>query len=250
MEDGSAMNDYDASTYGEGIADMYDAWYPGGDPAPIVDTLAGLSGEGPALELGIGTGRIAIPLAAAGVSVHGIDGSTAMVERLRAKPGGGSIRVTIGDFADLDLEERFSLVFVVFNTFFGILEQRDQVRCFRRVAEHLVPGGHFLLECFVPDLSRFDRGQRLAVSAIDDEGIRIEAALYEPVAQRVRAQVVSMTQTGTRFYPLQVRYCWPSELDLMAQLAGLELEHRWGGWNEEPFTAASGSHVSVYRKVV
>lgn len=242
------MKDYDASTYGDGIADVYDAWYPGGNPTPIVERLLALAGDGPVLELGIGTGRIATPLAAKGVRVHGIDGSTAMVEKLHGKPGAESIPVTIGDFADLDLEDRFSLVFVVFNTFFGILEQRDQVRCFQSVAEHLTPGGRFLLECFVPDLGRFDRGQRLAVSAIDDDGIRIEAALYDPVAQRVKAQVISMSETGSRFYPLQVRYCWPSELDLMARLAGLEFEHRWGGWNEEPFTAASGSHVSVYQK--
>jgi SAM-dependent methyltransferase len=244
------MNDYDAATYGDGIADVYDAWYPGGDSTPIVERLLALAGDGPVLELGIGTGRIAIPLAARGVPVHGIDGSTAMVEKLHAKPGGEHIGVTIGDFANLHLEARFSLVFVVFNTFFGILEQTDQVQCFRSVAAHLTPGGRFLLECFVPDLGRFDRGQRLAVSAIDDDGIRIEAALYDPVAQRVKAQVISMSETGSRFYPLQVRYCWPSELDLMAQLAGLQLEQRWGGWNEEPFTAASGGHVSVYRKVV
>jgi hypothetical protein len=116
------------------------------------------------------------------------------------------------------------------------------------VAEHLAPGGRFLLECFVPDLGRFDRGQRLAVSAIYSDGIRLEASLYDPVRQHVKGQVVSMTESGSRFYPLQVRYAWPSELDLMAQLAGLDLEHRWGGWNEEPFTADSGSHVSVYRK--
>jgi SAM-dependent methyltransferase len=244
------MNDYDASTYGDGIADVYDAWYPGGDPMPIVERLLAMAGDGPVLELGIGTGRIAIPLAAKGVRVHGIDGSKAMVDKLHGKPGAESIPVTIGDFADLDLEDRFSLVFVVFNTFFGILEQRDQVRCFQSVAEHLTPGGRFLLECFVPDLGRFDRGQRLAVSAIDDDGIRIEASLYDPVAQRVKAQVVSMSEAGSRFYPLQVRYCWPSELDLMAQLGGLKLEHRWGGWNEEPFTAASGGHVSVYQKML
>jgi len=243
------MNDYDASTYGDGVADVYDDWHPGGDPEPIVERLVAVAADGPALELGIGTGRIAIPLAAAGVAVHGIDGSEAMVEKLRAKPGGESIQVTIGDFADLDLEDRFSLVFVVFNTFFGILEQDDQVRCFQSVADHLAPGGRFLLECFVPDLGRFDRGQRLAVAAIDDDGIRIEASLYDPVGQRVKGQVISMTESGSRFYPLRVRYCWPSELDLMARLAGLELEHRWGGWDREPFTAASGNHVSVYRKV-
>jgi SAM-dependent methyltransferase len=242
------MGDYDSSTYGDGIADMYDAWYQGDDPAPIVERLLALAGDGPVLELGIGTGRIAIPLTATGLALHGIDASSAMVEKLRAKPGGESIPVTVGDFAEFDLEGRFSLVFVVFNTFFGILEQLDQVRCFQCVAEHLAPGGRFLLECFVPDLGRFDRGQRLAVSAIYSDGIRLEASLYDPVRQHVKGQVVSMTESGSRFYPLQVRYAWPSELDLMAQLAGLDLEHRWGGWNEEPFTADSGSHVSVYRK--
>jgi len=243
------MNDYDASTYGDGVAEVYDDWYPGGDPEPIVERLCALAGDGPVLELGIGTGRVAIPLAAAGVNVRGIDASEAMAEKLRAKPGGESIQVTIGDFADLDLGNRFSLAFVVFNTFFGILEQDDQVRCFQSVADHLAPGGRFLLECFVPDMARFDRGQRLSVTVIDEQGVRLEATLHDPVGQRVKSRMVSLTEDGSRFYPLQARYCWPSELDLMARLAGLELEHRWGGWNEEPFTAASGTHVSVYRKV-
>lgn len=242
------MSDYDASTYGEGIAAVYDAWYPGGDPKPIVERLMALAGEGPVLELGIGTGRIAIPLAAKGVSVHGIDASSAMVEKLRAKPGTEGIRVTLGDFTELELGARYSLAYVVFNTLFSLLEQDDQVRCFQSVADHLAAGGRFLLECFVPDLARFDRGQRLSVAAIDDDGIRIEASMHDPVGQKVKARVVSMTESGSRFYPLQARYCWPSELDLMARLAGLKLEHRWGGWNEEPFTAASGNHVSVYRK--
>lgn len=242
------MNDYDASTYGEGIAAVYDAWYPGGDPEPIVEQLVALAGEGPVLELGIGTGRIAIPLSATGVSVHGIDASPAMVEKLRAKPGAEGIRVTLGDFTELELEVRYSLAYVVFNTIFSLLEQDDQVRCFQGVADHLAPRGRFLLECFVPDLARFDRGQRLSVAAIDEDGIRLEASIHDPVNQTVKARVVSVTESGSRFYPLQARYCWPSELDLMARLAGLELEHRWGGWNEEPFTAASGNHVSVYRK--
>lgn len=242
------MTDYHASTYGDGIADVYDEWYTGTDPGPVVERLVSLAGEGPALELGIGTGRVAIPLAAAGVEVHGIDASEAMLGRLRGKPGAESIRATLGDFADLDLGERFSLVFVVFNTFFSLLEQDDQVRCFRSVAVHLEPGGRFLLECFVPDLGRFDRGQRFAVHAIDDDGVRIEATLHDPVAQKVRSRVVVMTENGNRLYPLQARYCWPSELDLMARIAGLDLEHRWGGWSEEPFTAASSGHVSVYRK--
>jgi SAM-dependent methyltransferase len=212
----------------------------------MVDCLAALAGSGPALELGIGTGRVALPLAARGVAVHGIDASGAMLDRLRVKEGAGDLVLTRGDFAEFDLEERFALVFVVFNTFFSLLEQKEQVRCFRSVAAHLRPGGRFVLECFVPDLGRFDRGQRLAVNAIDADGIRLEAALHDPVRQKVTARIVSLTGTDSRFYPLQARYCWPSELDLMARLADLELEQRWGGWNAEPFTASSGSHVSVY----
>jgi len=239
-------DEYGPATYGDGVAEVYDAWYGGGDIAPMVDRLAALAGSGPALELGVGTGRVALPLAARGVAVHGIDASEAMLDRLRAKEGSGGLVLRQGDFTELELEERFGLVFVVFNTFFSLLEQDDQVRCFRSVAAHLKPGGRFVLECFVPDLGRFDRGQRLAVHAIDAEGVRIEASVHDPVGQRVTARIVMLTETTSRLYPLQARYCWPSELDLMARLAGLELERRWGGWNGEPFTASSGGHVSVY----
>ncbi len=242
------MSDYEASTYGDGIADVYDAWYAGGDPTPIVTRLAAIAGEGAALELGIGTGRVAIPLAAAGVPVHGIDASEAMVEKLRAKPGGSDIPVAIGDFAATRVDGEFTLVYVVFNTLFSLIEQEEQIRCFRNAGDHLIPGGRFLLECFFPDLGRFDRGQRLAVSAIDGDGLRLEASLHDAINQRVKANIVSLGEGENRFYPLQARYAWPSELDLMARLAGLELEHRWGGWNEEEFTEASGRHVSVYRK--
>jgi SAM-dependent methyltransferase len=242
------MNEYEASTYGDEIADVYDTWYPGGDPASMVDRLVALGGDGPALELGIGTGRIAIPLAAQGFAIHGIDASVAMVEKLRSKPGAADIGVTLGDFAAFELQERFSLAYVVFNTFFALLTQDDQVRCFGSVADHLAPAGRFLLECFVPDLGRFDRGQRVSVTEIEDDAVRLEATLHDPVSQRVKSRIVRLTESGSRFYPLQARYCWPSELDLMARLAGLELEHRWGGWNEEPFTAASVTHVTVYRK--
>jgi len=250
LENGTEMNDYDASTYGDGVADVYDEWYSGGDPAPVVGRLAELAGDGPVLELGIGTGRVALPLARKGLAVHGIDASPAMVEKLRAKPGGSDIPVTIGDFAALAVEGEFSLVFVVFNTLFSLTSQDEQVRCFRSVAARLVPGGKFVLECFVPDLSRFDRGQRLAVTGIEQDGLRLEASLHDSVRQKVKARIVSVTEGGARFHPLEVRYCWPSELDLMARLAGLRLRDRWGGWNEEPFTAASGNHVTVYEKPV
>jgi len=239
-------DEYGPETYGDGVAEVYDGWYGGGDAAPMVSRLAALAGSGPVLELGIGTGRAALPLASRGVTVHGIDASGAMLDRLRAKAGADSLVLTQGDFSEFDLGGRFSLVFVVFNTFFSLLEQEDQVRCFRSVTAHLQPEGRFLLECFVPDLGRFDRGQRLGVHAIDPEGIRFEATLHDPVRQQVTSSIVYLTEHGSRMYPLRARYCWPSELDLMARLAGLDLERRWGGWSEEPFNASSGSHVSVY----
>lgn len=242
------MSGYGPSTYGDEMAGVYDAWYSGGDSGAAVGTLSRLSGGGPALELGIGTGRVALPLAAAGVEVHGIDASKAMVERLRVKAGAADIRVTVGDFTEVPVDGRFRLVFVVFNTLFALATQDDQVRCFQNVARVLEPGGRFVLECFVPDLGRFDRGQRLAVAAIDEAGVRLEASLHDPVGQRVRARIVSITDAGTRSYPLEARYCWPAELDLMARIAGLRLAERWGGWRGEPFTAASSGHVTVYEK--
>jgi SAM-dependent methyltransferase len=242
------MSEYGAATYGDGVADVYDAWYGGGDTGPMVERLAALAGSGPALELGIGTGRVALPLSAKGVAVQGIDASGAMLDRLRAKDGAAGLSITQGDFTEFNLDRRFELVYVVFNTFFSLLEQEGQVRCFRSVAAHLAPGGRFLLECFVPDPSRFDRGQRLAVTAIEPEGLRLEAALHDPVQQRVKARMVSLVGSGARFFPLEARYCWPSELDLMGRLADLRLERRWGGWRDEPFTASSTSHVSVYRR--
>lgn len=242
------MSEYGATTYGDGVADVYDAWYGGGDTGPMVERLAALAGGGPALELGIGTGRVALPLAARGVAVHGIDASDSMLDQLRAKEGAASLSITRGDFTEFDLGSRFKLVYVVFNTFFSLPDQESQVRCFHCVADHLSPGGRFVLECFVPDPGRFDRGQRLAVTAIESDGLRLEAALHDPVHQKVRARVVSLTDGGARFYPLEARYCWPSELDLMGRLATLRLEHRWGGWGAEPFTASSANHVSVYAR--
>jgi SAM-dependent methyltransferase len=239
------MNPYDASTYGERIAEIYDDWHTSFEEAAIT-TLAELAAGGRALELGIGTGRIALPLAGRGIEVHGVDASPKMVAKLRAKPGGATIPVTIGDFADLDVKESFALVFVVFNTFFGLLTQEDQVRCFRGVARHLTGDGVFLIEAFVPDPARFTHGQNTQTLKVEDDLIALAVARHDAVHQRVMSQQVVITESGTRLYPVQLRYAWPSELDLMAQLAGLRLQHRWGGWQREPFTAASGKHVSVY----
>jgi SAM-dependent methyltransferase len=241
------MEGYRPETYGDRIADVYDrmaATMP--DPVDCVDRLAELAGAGPALELGIGTGRIALPLAARGVEVHGIDASAAMVERLRAKPGGEAIPVTLGDFAGLPVEGSFPLVYVVFNTFFSLLTQDDQVRCFAAVADHLAPGGAFVLEAFVPDPTLHPGGQSIRTRYLALDLVRFDLALHDPVAQRVDFQNVLLAADGAQLLPGSVRYAWPAELDLMARLAGLGLRERWGGWRREPFGAASGVHVSVY----
>jgi SAM-dependent methyltransferase len=242
------MSEYDASTYGERIADVYDTWptVPANAEA-IVARLAALAGAGPVLELGIGTGRIALPLAARGLEVHGIDASPAMVARLRAKPGGDRIPVTVGDFGEVPAPGRFALIFAVFNTFFGLPTQDAQVRCFAAVSEHLTGDGVFVLEAFVPDVARFDRGSRLGVTDVG-ANVTLETSIHDPVAQRVRSRHVVLSEAGTRIYPVEIRYAWPAELDLMARLAGLELRDRWGGWDLAPFTAASGRHVSVYAR--
>ena len=241
------MADYGISTYGERVSDYYDAWYGGCKPG-VVDTLAELARGGRALELGVGTGRVALPLRQSGVDVHGIDASPEMVAKLRAKLGGQDIPVAIGDFAEPDVEGPFSLVFVVFNTFFALLTQKDQKKCFRNVADLLAPEGRFLMEVFVPDLGRFDRGQSTRTSELSDDVIHLECSRHNPVEQRVDTQLVLITPQGMELRPIRVRYAWPSELDLMAALAGLKLAQRWGGWNREPFTADSRMHVSVYER--
>jgi SAM-dependent methyltransferase len=242
------MEDYRPETYGDRIAEVYDALtetMP--DPVDCVDRLAELAGPGPALELGIGTGRVALPLAARGVEVHGIDVSAAMVERLRAKPGGQAIPVTLGDFAELAVEGSYRLVYVVFNTFFSLLTQDDQVRCFAAVAGHLAPGGAFVLELFVPDPTMHPGGQSVRTRHLGLDGARLDLALHDPMAQRVDFHNVLLTAGGIKVLPGAVRYAWPSELDLMARLAGLRLRERWGGWRREPYTASTkGLYVAVY----
>jgi SAM-dependent methyltransferase len=241
------MDRYDPSTYGERIADVYDATYAGYEHATIA-LLADLAHGGRALELGIGTGRIALPLAATGVEVHGIDASEAMVTRLRAKPGGADLPVSLGDFADVAVDGQFSLIFVVLNTFTALPSQEEQVGCFRNVAQHLTNDGVFVVEMFVPDLARFTRGQYAVASVVGTDRVGLDVARHDPVHQQTVHQHIEITERGIRLYPAQLRYVWPAELDLMAQLAGMRLRHRWGGWQGEPFTAASGAHISVYER--
>ena len=241
------MRDYTAATYGDRIAERYDDMHPDGPATQAVaNVLAGLAGGGRTLELGIGTGRVALPLAAHGIEVHGMDASRAMVEKLRAKPGGADIPVTIGDFAEFRVDGKFSLVFVVFNTFFGLVTQDAQVQCFSHVAAHLEPGGVFLIEAFVPDPGRFTRGQALSVNHVATDQVELDVARHDPQAQRVHSQHLIFTESGTHLYPVQLRYAWPAELDLMARLAGLRLRERWSDWTGAPFTATSSSHISLY----
>jgi SAM-dependent methyltransferase len=242
------MEGYRPETYGDRIADVYDALtetMP--DPVDCVDRLAELAGPGPALELGIGTGRVALPLAARGVEVHGIDASAAMVAGLRAKPGGAAIPVTMGDFAEVAVEGTYRLVYAVFNTFFSLLTQDDQVRCFEAVAGRLAPGGAFVLELFMPDPALHPGGQSVRTRHLGLDQARLDLALHDPVAQRVDFHNLLLSAEGIRVLPGTVRYAWPSELDLMARLAGLRLRERWGGWRREPYTASTqGLYVAVY----
>ena len=242
------MKDYEPGmSFGEEVAEAYDD-APRGDEAAAVAFLEGLAGGGPALELAVGTGRIALPLAARGVSVDGVDLSTAMVERLRAKPGGDRISVTMGDFADVPVTGEYRLIYIVFNTLFNLLRQEDQVRCFENVAGHLTDDGSFVVEANSPAfLYRLRDDQYVDAEAIGVDKVRLDVARYDPVSQLLEESHVSLSPEGISLNPIVTRYAWPAELDLMARIAGLRLKERWGGWNREPFT---GSHnvVSVYSR--
>lgn len=233
-------------SFDEDAAAIYDD-QPRGDEAAAVAFLADLARGGPALELAIGTGRIGLPLAARGVAVEGVDMSAAMVARLRAKPGGALLPVTMGDFADVPVAGTYRLVYIVYNTLFNLLTQDDQVRCFANVADHLAEDGVFVVEAFVPSyLHRLRDDQYVDAEQIEVRSVRFDVGRHDPVAQRLDESHVVLSPSGLRFYPVVTRYAWPSELDLMARLAGLRLVDRWGGWEREPFTGASRTHVSVY----
>jgi SAM-dependent methyltransferase len=246
------MEGYGPETYGDRWAGVYDTWVEerlGGDSArAAVDGLAELAAGGRVLELAVGTGRIALPLAERGLEVHGVDASEAMVARLRARPGGAAIPVTIGDFADVAVDGTFDLVFVVFNTFFALTSQERQIECFHNVARHLTAGGVFVLEAFVPNVARFDRGHTVRPLRMTADEVDVEVSLHDPATQTVQSQHIVIGRDGTRLQPVHLRYAWPSELDLMARLAGLELRERWARWDRSPFTASSEAHVSVYAR--
>jgi SAM-dependent methyltransferase len=236
--------------FGERVAAFYDERSsPMSAPEvvrPTVDRLAELAGDGPALEFAIGTGRIALPLAERGVPVAGIDNSEAMLSRLRAKPGAERIEAVNGDMATTRIGQEFSLVYLIFNTISNLTTQDAQVACFQNAADHLRPGGRFVIENGVPALQSLPLGQTVLPFRADPEGFSYD--VYDVVTQRFSSQHFYVVDGRLEAFPVEFRYAWPAELDLMARLAGMRLEHRWASWSREPFTALSQSHVSVYAK--
>ncbi len=237
--------------FGEDVAARYDASASGMFAAaaiePVVEFLADLAGDGGALEFGIGTGRIALPLAQRGVRVHGIDLSEAMVARLRVKPGAGEIGTTIGDFATTTVEGTFAVAYLVFNTIMNLTSQDEQVACFRNAAAHLEPGGCFVIEVMVPDLQRLPRGETFR--PFDVSATHLGFDEYDVVSQRLVSHHYSVDGDTFDVAAIPFRYAWPAELDLMAQLAGMRLRERWSDWTRTPFTSESTTHVSVWQKI-
>ena len=236
--------------FDETVARTYDAdSAPVFDPAvlgPTVDLLADLAGGGAALELAIGTGRVALPLAARGVPVSGIEISTAMLDRLRAQPGGAELPVVVGDMATARVPGAFRLVYLVYNTITNLLTQEEQVACFANAAAHLEPGGRFLIEVGVPDLQRLPPGESARPFSLDEQHLGFDT--YDLVGQGLVSHHYVLDGDRARTFHSRHRYVWPAECDLMARLAGLHLEHRWADWRRSPFTAESRSHVSVWRR--
>jgi SAM-dependent methyltransferase len=239
----------DASTYGERIAARYDDEHSFlANVEQQVALLAELAAPGNrALELGVGTGRIAIPLAERGLDVTGIDASPAMLARLAAKPGGANVRAILGDMADVDAAGPFDLVYVVFNTFFALLTQQAQIDCLARAAARLSDGGKVLIEAFVPDHTIFTRGQAFRTLRVEDERVTAEALRHDPISQRVDTNLLTLAQDRVvDIVPIRIRYAHVAELDLMARVAGLTLHARWAGSGKEPFGPGATKHVSVY----
>ncbi|HTE61758.1 MAG TPA: class I SAM-dependent methyltransferase [Solirubrobacteraceae bacterium] len=240
----------DEGFFGEGVAASYDERSAGmSEPevvGPAVEMLADLAGDGAALEFAIGTGRIALPLAERGVRVAGIDNSEPMLARLRAKPGAEDIEVALGDFASTRVDGEFSVVYLVFNTISNLVTQDAQVACFQNAAAHLRSGGRFVVENGVPALQSLPPGQTVLPFRADPEGFSFD--VYDVVTQRFSSQHFYIVDGRLEAHPVEFRYAWPAELDLMARLAGMSLRDRWAGWKREPFTAVSPAHVSVYEK--
>lgn len=240
------MRDFDPmASFGPDVAARYDDVLRGDEPETIA-LLQELAGDGPVLELAIGTGRIGLPLAATGIRVDGVEQSPAMIERLRTKPGGDAVRVEQGDMTDVDMGQHYRLVLVVFNTVYNLLTQDDQVRLFENAARHLDEDGVFLVEAAMPGPQYRLEPQYVDAERVELGRVVLDVGRYDPVTQLLDEVHVTLGAEGVRLSPIVTRFAWPSELDLMARIAGLRLHHRWGGWQREPFTAASTRHVSVW----
>ena len=242
------MTDFDdPSFFGDRWASRYQDLSSGPDPTAAVDFLAALAGHGArVLELAIGGGRVALPLARRGIAVEGVEASQAVVDRLKATPGGGAIPVITADMADVPNEGPFRLAYVVWNSLFNLTSQGRQVDTFRNVARVLEHGGVFVLECYVPDPAAYDR--QFATDSVHEDSAAFTLTAHDRIAQRIQMQHVTVDADGFHLLPVAHRYCWPAELDLMAELAGLRLRERWGDWRRGAFDATSASHISVYEK--
>jgi SAM-dependent methyltransferase len=240
---------FDAAAYGDRIAADYDTTTGLADPEAAVDLLSELAGDGSIMEFGIGTGRLALPLAALGHKVAGVDGSAAMLEILKKKPGGADIHVAVGDFSTTRVEGSFSLVVLAMNTIYALPSQDAQVACFANAAAHLAPQGLFIIDAWLPALASFHDHRAIRVVDLDAGRVVIEVAQLHPAQQHMTTNKVFLTNGSVKVYPANHRYAWPAELDLMARLAGMTLAHRWEDWLKNPYTDRSSGHVSVWRKV-
>jgi SAM-dependent methyltransferase len=242
MRDDGYFGEQIARNYDETSAEMFDPAVVG----PAVEFLAGLANGGAALELGVGTGRIALPLSETGIPVHGIEMSLAMVDRLRAKPGGERIPVTIGDMASVKAGESFSIAYLVFNTIMNLATQESQAACFQNVAGQLRPGGCFVIEVMVPDLQRLPPGETVRPFRVADDRLGFDE--YDVAQQGLVSHHLRLVDGEWERFSMPFRYVWPSELDLMAKMAGLRPRGRWSGWSREPFTSASRNLVAAWEK--
>lgn len=242
MHDDGYFDEHIAATYDEFSASQFDPSTLG----PTADFLAELAGGGKALELGIGTGRVALPLSQRGVPVHGIELSKAMVAKLNEKPGSEKIDVTVGDFSTTTVSDTFRLAYLVFNTIMNLTSQEAQVACFQNVAKHLEPGGFFVIEVSVPDLQRLPAGEKFRPFRVSEDRLGFDE--YDTARQSEISHHFRLIDGQWERFSIPFRYVWPSELDLMAQIAGMTLKERWSGWRREPFTSDSLKHISVWQK--
>ncbi len=238
------------NTYGDVYAAIYDELFAQRDDVELVaSVLHELAGDGAVIEFGVGTGRLAIPLSLRGPRVYGVDNSTAMLDQLRAKPDSAGVVPVLGDFATVRIDQPVSLVFSAFSTLYLLGDQDLQVQVFRNAANHLARGGRLLVEAFVHDRRRFATNQEVVAANLGSERATLKIAVLEPAAQLIHTQHLTFTPSGTTFLPNRLRFIHPSEMDLMARLAGLELESRWADWHRHPFTGQSDSQIAVYTKV-